>query len=140
VYDAFGVFTRFGYKFIRSPEYYKNKGKQAHLLGGAYLRPEITIGHFNETQYSHSSTSLYASSTYYTPYFRSTDAPTTHTFFALMFNAGKQWIVRDDFCIDVFGGIGLGGNSGGSRNYNYAVGGYSPLFFDIGVKIGGMFK
>lgn len=126
-----GAFTRVGYKVMLSPEYYKRKGKEPHLLKGLYLRPEINLGYFKETLFTYNYTSAY---------FWMTQPETKVTFFAVMFNAGNQWIIADDYLIDLFVGAGFGGNSGKRREVNYAVLGPSPLFLNAGLKFGVLFK
>ncbi|MDZ7613836.1 MAG: hypothetical protein U5K51_09125 [Flavobacteriaceae bacterium] len=45
--DASGVFFKFGYKLIRTPDYYLKGMKYAHILKGSYIKPEIALSSFS---------------------------------------------------------------------------------------------
>ncbi len=121
-----GFFTRVGCKLMIS-----HKAKESHLLEGSYLRPEVTLGYFRETLFDPSYGSLIHWKT----------LPTTNVnFFALMLNIGHQWVIADDYLIDVFCGAGFGGNTGDMREDNYVIAGPNPLFLNAGLKIGMLFK
>ena len=65
-----------------------------------------------------------------------TEPTSSVSFYSAMANIGYQWMIADNFSIDLFFGAGFGGNSGVARTYNYAISGASPLFFNAGVKVG----
>ena len=54
--NARGTFFKFGYKFIKSPDFYFNKMRYAHVLKGGYVKPEIAVGY-----YTHNVTEDYSS-------------------------------------------------------------------------------
>ena len=43
-----GAFIRFGYKFIKSPDFYFSKMRYSHILKGTYVKPEISFGYYSE--------------------------------------------------------------------------------------------
>ena len=45
--DGSGVFFKFGYKLIRTPDYYMKGMKYAHILKGSYIKPEIAFSTFS---------------------------------------------------------------------------------------------
>jgi hypothetical protein len=128
--EASGVFTRIGYKFMHSPNHFEKKNKEFHLLKGAYFKPELVLGHFKETEFK--SKYVLRNGNYYL----TKNIETQVTFYALMLNVGQQWIIADDFLIDVFFGAGYGGNNVERREDNYAVSGPSPVFLNAGLKFG----
>ena len=128
--EASGFFTRIGYKFMHSPNHFEKKNKEFHLLKGSYFKPELVLGHFKETEFN--SKYVLRNGNYYL----TKNIETKVTFYALMLNVGQQWIIVDDFLIEIFFGAGLGGNTIERREDNYAVSGPSPVFFNAGLKFG----
>jgi hypothetical protein len=128
--SASGIFTRIGFKFMHSPSHFEKKNKEFHLLKGAYFKPELVFGHFKETAFN--SKYVLRNGNYYL----TKNIETQVTFYALMLNVGQQWIIADDFLIDIFFGAGYGGNTVLRREDNYAVSGPSPVFFNAGLKFG----
>ena len=125
-----GVYFKFGYKFIKSPDYYQKGTRFDHILKGAYLRPEIAFSSYNAEKYTN--TSLFGS-TY-------TGVTSTNTVFAIILNTGKQWVINNKFVFDWFVGAGYGfGSSNNSDPFHYAFfGGTSGSSFVItsGIRIG----
>jgi hypothetical protein len=94
-----GLYGRFGYKFIMSPDYYVRGMKYAHILKGGYIKPEIIFGGYGinrDAYYSY----------FYGSY--STTYRSEVTFGGLMMNLGKQWVVDDAFVFDMYVGFGFG--------------------------------
>lgn len=88
-----GFSFKFGYKFIRTPNYYIKGMKYAHILKGGYIKPEFAFSHFKADYYSISS-----GVTKRKPF----------TNGALMVNLGKQYIIDNAFSVDLYIGIGYG--------------------------------
>jgi len=127
--NSTGAFLRFGYKFIKSPDFYFSKMRYSHILKGGYVKPELSFGYYSEKFQN-----------YYT---EPGSTSTEHTFTgSLHLVLGKQWIYDNSFLVDFFGGIGYGFN-GGNEGYQYSYANASsdfPLSFSAGLKIGFLFK
>lgn len=83
--DALGLGLQAGYKFIRSPDYYLEGMRYAHILKGGYVRPELDFASYE---------------------LREKDRHVTK--FAVLLNIGKQWVFSDVFLVDLYFGIGYG--------------------------------
>lgn len=131
--NANGLYLKFGYKFIKSPDFYLKGMRYAHILKGAYIRPEVSfasysfepvLDYFNGNTLTHSSRQ-------------------NNTMFAVMINFGKQWVMQDRFLIDWFTGVGYGfGNSKDHEGFHYAfTGGVDefPMALTSGIRIGFLF-
>lgn len=136
-----GAFFRAGYKFITSPDFYIRGMRYAHILKGAYIRPEITYGLCTETDNSYG--------------YSSNVSTVDVNFGALMLDFGKQWVMNDIFIVDYFFGIGYGYKSNNSSLYNNNfdrniywgnshafMGPYSdfPFAWTTGLKVGLLIK
>ena len=134
--NAEGVYFKFGYKLIKTPDYYQKGTRFAHILNGAYLRPEISFS--NYTVESSMLTSIIGGSL-------TNDKGTreSNTMFAFMINIGKQWVIENRFLIDWYGGLGYGfGHTYENEGSHFAfVGGVPsfPLAATTGVRIGFLF-
>jgi len=133
--SARGAYFKFGYKFIKSPDFYSKGTRFEHLLKGTYIRPEISLA-----TYSVESTLLYDLSG---GALTNGGARETNTMYALMINLGKQWVISDQFLIDWFWGIGYGtGHAYQNLAWHYAfAGGVSsfPIAITTGIRIGFLF-
>ncbi len=138
-----GVFMKFGYKMIKSPDFYLRGMKYAHILKGSYIKPEIMMGlvgrdnYYWENQYD-------PISGYY---ISSNDRRVHETVFAAAVQVvfGKQWIFDNIFAIDPYFGIGYGFNSTkrdyDGYNYGFWVPSNEvPISLSIGLKMGLLFK
>lgn len=121
-YDAagtnpWGVSTKFGYKFIKTPDFRMRGMRYAHLLKGGYVRPEVIFNVYSFDSYSYSNS-------YYGEPTRATSVSG-----AIVLNLGKQWVFGDSFMVDLFGGVGFGfsGTSGDSYNQNFNYGMVGPF-------------
>ncbi len=126
-----GLYLKFGYKFIKSPDFYLKGTRYAHILKGSYIRPEVTFLSYSETPNIDN---------YYTS---GSGAKETVTMFAIMLNTGKQWVVNDWLLFDWFIGAGYGfGDAKNSNAFRFAfVGGGSDSKFVMtsGIRIGVLF-
>jgi len=128
--DSKGVFLRFGYKFIKSPDFYFSKMRYSHILKGGYVKPEVSFGYYSETVSHYYGTAEVSSSK------EQTFTGSIHLIL------GKQWVFDNSFLVDFFGGIGYGFN-GGDKEYQYGYINAStdfPLSFSGGLKVGFLFK
>ncbi|MBW6489894.1 MAG: hypothetical protein K0B15_01750 [Lentimicrobium sp.] len=133
--NAGGVFTKFGYKFIKDPDFYLRGIRYAHILKGSYIKPEIALGFFNHDTWMYRDWGNgYSSEKKRESVFSGT----------VQLVIGKQWIMDNAFAVDFFAGIGYGfstGESYTSYHYGYSVMDESfPLAFSTGLKIGYLFK
>lgn len=131
-----GVSGRFGYKFIKSPDHYIRGMKSAHILKGAYIRPEIVFSRFSED---------------YKEFDPVAGLDVTKrddvTAGALLISLGKQVVYDNSFLIDYYFGIGYGfanTSRGDERpfatNYGFAGGNKDfPVALNFGLRIGFLF-
>jgi len=123
-----GFFMKFGYKFIKSPDFYFNRMRYSHILKGGYVRPEISFGYYSYDTPS----DMYGQPSERRPVFTG----------AIHLIIGKQWIFDNVFLVDFFGGIGYGFSDDDNREYQF---GYViaspdiPVSFTAGLKIGVLF-
>ena len=128
--DSKGVFIKFGYKFIKSPDFYFNKMRYSHILKGGYVKPELSFGSYSETVSTYN---------YNEPVSTGKEQTFTGSIHLIL---GKQWVFDNSFLVDFFGGIGYGFNNG-DEYYHYGYINTSddfPLSFSGGLKIGFLFK
>ncbi len=130
-----GVYLKFGYKFIKSPDFYLKGMQYSHILKGAYIRPEVSFSIYNseaDSRYDYNGSLILGAG--------STES---NTMFAFMLNFGKQWVYQDRFLIDWFTGVGYGfGTANSNDPFHYAFfGGSSGSSFAItsGLRIGVLF-
>lgn len=135
-----GVFARFGYKFIKDPDFYMRGMRYAHLLKGSYIKPEISLGFLSRNvnnYYEYMDPYGY----YYGGVSKEREKLMTGS---IQLTLGKQWIVDNVFLVDLYWGVGYGfagGDNGGGYYYSYAVADESfPLAFSLGIKTGFLFK
>jgi len=131
-----GVYLKFGYKFIKSPDFYLKGMQYSHLLKGTYIRPEISFASYNVKP------SLFYENIG-SPDLGSNGSTEKNTSFALMLNFGKQVVLRDKFLIDWFVGVGYGfGKLYQDQSFRFAyIGGNSssPFAITSGLRIGILF-
>lgn len=98
-----GMQAKLGYKFVNQPDYYQSGMRYMHILKGGYIKPELVFH-----TYRYQSTSANVSGSWPGPY-TVTEYQTTRNYNAagLMINFGKQWVLGNIFCIDVYGGVGM---------------------------------
>lgn len=132
-----GVYAKYAYKFIRSPEYYTNRMDYAHVLKGMYLAPEIALRYYSyDLSYFNTEKVEY-------------DIERIQSYgFALLIKVGKQWIFNDKLLIDLSAGLGYGiGEIGGDEydfntfyTYGFKAGLVDfPIASSLGIRIGWLF-
>jgi len=127
-----GAFVKFGYKFIKDPDFYLRGMRYAHVLKGAYFKPELGIAVFARDG------SMYNDYGQYQENARETVAAA-----ALHLVLGKQWIIDNAFLVDLYAGLGYGVSSTDETSfyYGFSISGSSfPISFSSGLKIGFLFK
>jgi hypothetical protein len=132
-YNPGGVFVRFGYKFIKSPDYYFNRLRYSHILKGTYFKPEISFGY-----YSRDSDEID-----YVPGQPPAEERISVFSGAVHLVFGKQWVINNSFLVDFFFGVGYGfddGGSDGGYHFGYATAPSEfPISASTGLKIGLLF-
>ena len=129
--SARGTFIKFGYKFIKSPDFYFNKMRYAHVLKGGYFKPEISAGYYTQN-------APYDYSGNYQPNEREEVFS-----FCLHLVLGKQWVMNNVFLVDFSAGIGYGFDSTGDGGYHF---GYAnsessvPISGTAGLRLGYLIK
>jgi hypothetical protein len=48
-----GAFIKFGYKFIKDPDFYLRGMRYAHILKGGYIKPEVALGFLSRDTYNY---------------------------------------------------------------------------------------
>jgi hypothetical protein len=118
--NAIGVGLKAGYKFIRSPDFYLQGMRYAHILKGGYVRPELAFASYQ---------------------LRDKDRQVTK--FAVLLNLGKQWVFSDVFLVDLYFGFGYGySNAREFEDYPYFIGvgtNRTPIALTGGFNIGILF-
>lgn len=131
-----GAFFKFGYKAIRSPDFYLKGMRYAHILKGAYIRPELAVGFYSLDRY------FYDYSLPYYTYNQREKVRENYFAMALHLNFGKQWVMNNSLLVDWFVGVGYGFNSEGEGRYNFGwASGDSgiPISGTAGLKFGFLF-
>lgn len=127
-----GAFVKFGYKFIKDPDFYLRGMRYAHILKGGYIKPEVALGFLSRDTYNYDN--------FYNDRIVREDAFSGT--FQLVF--GKQWVFDDIFAVDLYAGIGYGfttSENGDGYHYGYVIADNSfPISFSSGLKIGYLFK
>ena len=136
-YSSGGVYLKFGYKFIKSPDFYLKGMRYAHILKGAYIRPEISFVTYGVKALVEYDGNSYTSNSY------TNRSNGSNTMFAVMLNFGKQWVLQDRFLIDWFWGVGYGfGHSHVDEDFHFAFSGGDsefPIAITSGLRIGVLF-
>lgn len=129
-----GVTLKFGYKFIKTPDFQLRGMRYSHLLKGGYVKPEIIFNAFSYEGYT------------YDPNGSGGYEKQNTISGAIMINLGKQWVMSDSFLIDFYVGIGYGFTSSTEDYYdglNYGfVGGLEdiPIAVAGGLRVGFLLK
>ncbi len=126
--DALGFAMKGRYKLIKSPDFYLEGMRYAHILKGKYLAPELLFATYKGTSSGWSGEDTY-----------------TRVKFAALINLGNQWIFNDSFLIDLYFGLGYGysNNEEFASTYPYVFSVASenvPLAFSWGFRIGLLIK
>ncbi|MEP2773975.1 MAG: hypothetical protein ABJH05_17605 [Fulvivirga sp.] len=140
-----GISLGAGFKFMRTPDFYSQRMKYAHILKGSYIKPEILL-------------SIYQNESTYDDY--SSPTPTLVkdkqdiVAGAFLINIGKQIVYDNFFLIDYSFGIGYGFSTQEERDYfdyygpsqriyhyGFILGNSpNPLVFSAKVKVGILLK
>jgi len=94
-----GVALAAGYKFMRTPDFYSKRFKYAHILKGAYIKPQLLLSIYRNE---------YTESFYYGPGSVNGTRETDIVAGAFIINLGKQVIFDNFFLIDWSFGLGYG--------------------------------
>ncbi|MGE5394301.1 MAG: hypothetical protein ACM3P1_06110 [Candidatus Saccharibacteria bacterium] len=133
--DASGFYTKLGYKFIKDPDFYIKGMRYAHILKGAYIRPELAYANYSFTE-EYSSFTIDGKNV---PYSRKSSAVKG----AFIINVGKQWVYSDLFVFDWYVGAGYGfadENTINDPNFGFVMGNHDhPLVLNAGFRIGLLF-
>ena len=128
--NPLGLFAQFGFKFIKSPDFYFSRMRYAHLLKGGYVKPEVSLGAYSIDR-----------DTYYYNQNRETVISG-----AIMVNFGKQWIFDNVMLFDMYVGVGYGFSTGTysddlDYNFGYATGPPQfPVALSAGINLGYLLK
>jgi hypothetical protein len=127
-----GAYAKFGYKFIKDPDFYLRGMRYAHVLKGAYFKPEIGIAFFERDASHYNDYGQYQAN--------SRESVLTAVLQIVM---GKQWVIDNAFLVDFYFGLGYGISSTDETSYYY---GFSianssfPISASSGLKIGFLFR
>ena len=128
--DASGVYLNVGYKFIKDPDFYIKGMRYAHILKGAYFKPELSFSIYSYTDNSYNWENN-------TPLNNERNVRMG----AFILNVGKQWVLSNRFLIDWYlgAGYGFGKNNESYHSNHYAfIGSTSdtPFVASSGFRIG----
>ena len=126
--DALGFAVKGRYKMIKSPDFYLEGMRYAHILKGKYLAPELLFATYHGTSSGWTGEEEY-----------------TRVKFAALINLGNQWVFNDAFLIDLYLGLGYGYSNNeefaSTYPYVFSVAGEDfPLAFSWGFRIGFLIK
>jgi hypothetical protein len=126
--NARGVYTKLGYKFMGTPNYYLKGMRYGHILNGWYAKPELVFSYYSKNQFDF--TDLVE------------DSRNTVFAFAFLINVGKQWVFSDNVVLDLFLGAGYGYSDQNEFDFQYGfIGGENevPIALTGGFKVGFLF-
>lgn len=135
-----GIHVATGYKFLRTPDFYSQRYKYAHILKGSYVKPQVQLSIYKNE---------YKGGNYYGNQIVYEDDVVSG---ALIINLGKQVVYDDMFLIDYSVGIGYGftsqeledddfGYNWRSNQYGFFLSGPdTPLVLNFSVRIGFLVK
>ncbi|HQO48823.1 MAG TPA: hypothetical protein PK939_00245 [Bacteroidales bacterium] len=145
--NAGGIFMKFGYKFIKDPDFYLRGMRYAHILKGSYVKPEFAFGVFGHDYYDWRNYNGYYDQWGYWVYTEPQKERGTVISGTIQLVLGKQWVFDNAFLIDMHAGFGYGFSSGHDNDYEVGYHyGYTiapsefPISFSTGIKIGYLFK
>jgi hypothetical protein len=126
--DALGFAMKGRYKMIKSPDFYLQGMRYAHILKGKYLAPELLFAAYKGTSSEWEGAEEY-----------------TRIKFAALINIGNQWVFNDSFLMDIYIGLGYGYSNNeklaSSFPYVFSVAGDNfPVAFSCGFRIGFLIK
>ncbi len=129
--NAGGAFIKFGYKFIKDPDFYLRGMRYAHILKGGYIKPEVAFGFYSCDRW------------YYDNNYNSIVKRREMVSATVQIVFGKQWVFDNAFAVDMYGGVGYGFSTSENLAYHY---GYTiaaqelPIAVSAGLKIGWLFR
>jgi len=125
---ANGFFLKGGFKLIKSPDFYLKGMRYAHILKGAYIKPELAYSNFT---YDKSETLQLSG----------IPVKGSASKFAVLLNAGKQVVYNNHFVIDWFIGAGylLGRTDESIRCFAFTGGAGTSFVMTGGVRVGLLF-
>lgn len=145
--NAGGIFIKFGYKFIKDPDFYLRGMRYAHILKGSYVKPELAFGVFGHDYYDWRNYNGYYDQWGYWVYTEPQKERGTVISGTIQLVLGKQWVFDNAFLVDMHAGFGYGFSSGHGNDYEVGYHyGYTiapsefPISFSTGIKIGYLFK
>ena len=123
-----GTFVKFGYKFIKSPDFYFNRMRYAHLMKGFYIKPEVSLACYSRDAYGEC---------------WGCDDPGREAVYSIAAQMvfGIQWVFGNVFLVDLSAGVGYGfDNIAGGYHFGFAA---APIEFPVSgsasIKIGYLF-
>lgn len=105
--NASGVFGKFGYKFIKDPDFYLRGMRYAHILKGSYIKPELALTYFKYDKDNYYNGTMTRESVF---------GGSAHLIF------GQQWVFNNRFGVDLYSGIGYGFSTTKDKYQHYAFG------------------
>jgi hypothetical protein len=98
-----GLFIKGGYKFLYSGDYIGKNMPYSHVLNGPYIKPEIILGSYNKIAEFNYGQNKY-----------------NVTYAAILLNFGKQVVLDNALCLDIYLGIGYGTASVSKRSTTFS--------------------
>jgi len=128
--NPLGMFIGFGFKLIKTPDFYFSRMRYSHLLKGGYIKPEVSLALYgvdrDSYHYKHARETIFSGS--------------------IMANFGKQWIFDNVMLFDMYVGVGYGFSTSSYNdtmvyNFGYVTGPPQfPIALTAGINIGYLLK
>ena len=137
-----GIAVSSGYKLMKTPDFYSQRYKYAHILKGSYIKPELLLSVYRNE---------YERSFFFRPSSQQDIKKQDIVAGALVINIGKQVVYDNLFLIDYSFGLGYGfSNQNGGINgefdgsfranhYGFILGDDVPIAVTFKIKIGFLF-
>jgi len=104
--DASGLYLNFGYKFIKDPDFYIKGMRYAHILKGAYFKPELAFSSYRFVNQMYNGGYYDPNTDIWVPGSSATQTKQSVTKVAFILNFGKQWVFSNRFLVDWYMGAG----------------------------------
>jgi hypothetical protein len=128
--NASGILFRGGYKLVRSPDFYLEGMRYAHIMKGPYAKLEFDFASYRIEGHK----DIWDPKEKY-----------TLSKWALLVVLGNQWVFSDSFTLDLYSGIGVGRNNLENLDWTYpygfsTLGKEFPMAFSFGLRFGFLFN
>jgi hypothetical protein len=123
-YGAKGLGLGYGMRFIRMPDYVNGQVRLRHLMQGSYIKPGVSVSYYTRNfvqnnSYNPTFPGTYGSTVVRKPVF----SAAAHVTF------GRQWILDNQFSIEVYALLGLGFDNVRSTQTKIIKDAQQPIYY-----------